>query len=175
MLVQEGTKLTSSPQKDNYEENKIDELRLLLESQRQDYRARFAAYGARSAVLIAGSGAFVAFLSGSNVYSDLRPSFYLVGALLFAVLSTIFAMISLKPVNGSILRLHELEYEIRDFNVPRMKEHLYRQELAVAKSDEKLLAWRSKWLGRSIYCLVLSAALLSAKVVIPLLSASMSF
>lgn len=55
MLVQEGTKLTSSPQKDNYEENKIDELRLLLESQRQDYRARFAAYGARSAVLIAGS------------------------------------------------------------------------------------------------------------------------
>lgn len=160
----------------NYlDDEKIDELRMALESQRQDYRARYSTYGSRSAVLLAGAGAFVGFIAGLEVSPGSKPNFFLLGALVCALLATIFATISLKPVDGLILRLSDAEYEIRDMTLKRSKEHLYRQELDIAKADEKLLSWRSKWLNRSIYLLVSSTVLLVAKALVPLIVSNLSF
>lgn len=156
------------------ENEKIDELRAALESQRQDYRARYSVYGSRGAVLLAGSGAFVGFIAGLDIGVALKPNIYLLGALVCALLATIFATISLKPIDGLILKLSDIEYEIRDMTINRTKEHIYRQELSVAKADEKLLFWRSKWMNRSIYLLVSSTVLLAGKSVVPLIFANLS-
>ena len=156
-------------------EQQLDLYSKALDNHRGDFRARYAAYGSRSAVLLAGAGAFIGFLSGIGEINTQKPDLFLIGSLTFAVLAAVFATISLKSADGEIIKLTELEIELHGKTEFETKDRIYRQELIVSTADEKLLEQRSKWLDKSIFMLLSSITCLALKIFVPLLAVALSF